>query len=74
MNLTPRQIIAIGAAIVFGVPIIVGLVVGHFFGFWPGVASGGIVLLLIAFLARRQLMKRVREEEKHSETGDRDDA
>lgn len=67
-NLKSSQIILIGAAIVFGVPITVGLVVGHLFGFWLGVASGGLVLLLVLFLGHRHMMKMVREQEK----GERD--
>ena len=60
-NLTQGQIIVIGAAIVFGLPICVGLGVGHFFGLWFGVASGGLVMLFIAYLARRW-MKRVNKQ------------
>lgn len=52
-NLTHTQIIVIGVAALFGLPICVGLVVGHFFGFWPGVVSAGLVLLLIAYVAQR---------------------
>jgi membrane protein implicated in regulation of membrane protease activity len=63
-NLKPSQIIIIGAAIVFGVPIIVGLVVGHFFGFWAGFASGAGLLLFVAYLGHRELMRRAREQEK----------
>ena len=35
-NLTYGQIIAIGVAFLFGLPICVGLAVGHFFGLWFG--------------------------------------
>jgi len=63
-NLKPSQIIAIGAAIVFGLPIAVGLVIGHFFGFWFGVASGGIALLFVAFLGHRHMVKMAKEQEK----------
>jgi len=66
-NLTPLQIVAIGAALVFGIPIAVGFVVGHFFGLWLGVASGGSVLLFIFIIAHRQLMKRTREEKETKE-------
>jgi hypothetical protein len=52
-NLTHSQVIAIGSAIVFGLPICVGLVVRHFFGFWLGVAAAGLVLLFIGYLAQR---------------------
>jgi len=57
-NLTHAQIIVIGAAIVLGLPICVGLVVGYFFGLGLGVGSGALVLLFIAYLAQRW-MKRV---------------
>ena len=62
-NLTTRQIIAIGAAIIFGLPICVGLVVGHFLGFWFGVALGGLVLLFIAWLAKRWIKGTKQEKE-----------
>ncbi len=67
-NLTQAQIIVIGAAIVFGLPICVGLVVGHFVGLWFGVASGGSVLLFIAYLAQRR-MRRISKQNK--EDGDK---
>jgi Na+/H+ antiporter NhaC len=56
-NLTTGQIITIGVTIVFGLPLCVGLVVGHFLGFWFGVASGGLVLLFIAYLAQRWMKR-----------------
>jgi hypothetical protein len=52
-NLTHNQIIAIGSAILFGLPLCAGFVAGHFLGFWPGVMSGGLVLLFIVYLAQR---------------------
>lgn len=73
-NLKPSQIIAIGAAIVFGPPIIIGFIACHFLGFWLGVAISGIALLAFLFIMRRYLMKRARDQEKEAETEDRDDA
>ena len=61
-NLTHTQIIAIGSAIVFGLPLGVGLAVWHFFGFWLGVAAAGLVLLFIGYLAQRWV-KRVNKKE-----------
>jgi len=62
-NLTHIQIIVIGVAILFGLPICVGLAIGYFFGFGFGIASGGLVLLLIAYLASRW-MKKVSKQDK----------
>ena len=62
-NLTHGQIIVIGAAIVFGLPICVGLAVGYFFGFVLGVGSGALVLLFIAYIAQRW-MKRIGKQDK----------
>ena len=69
-NMTQTQIIVIGAAIVFGLSICVGLAVGYFLGFWFGVASGGLVLLFIAYIAQRW-MKRMGKQDKEGgdETG-----
>ena len=62
-NLTHIQIIVIGVAILFGLPICIGLAIGYFFGFWFGVASAGLVLLLIAYLAQRW-MKKISKQDK----------
>jgi hypothetical protein len=62
-NLTHTQIIAIGSAIVFGLPICAGLVVRHFFGFWLGVAAGGLVLLFIGYVAQRWVKRASKKED-----------
>jgi len=62
-NLTTGQMIAIGVAILFGLPICVGLVAWHFLGLWLGFTSAGLVLLLIAYLAQRW-QKRISNEGK----------
>ena len=64
-NLTHAQIMVIGTVIVFGLPICVGLAIGYFFGFWFGVASAGLVLLFIAYLAQRW-MKKITKQDKDS--------
>ena len=69
MNLTTSQIIAIGVGILFGVPLIVGIVVGHFFGFWPGVVAGGTVLLVIAFVAQRYMNKASKRQRENRDGG-----
>lgn len=66
-NLTHTQIMVIGMAIVFGLPTCAGLVVGYFFGLWLGVASGGLVLLLIAYLAQRWLKRMGKQQEEDKE-------
>jgi len=68
-NLKPSQIIVIGAAIAFGLPTAVGLVVGHFFGFWLGVTIAVLIFAFVMFLAHRQLMKGAQEQKRE----DRDD-
>ena len=52
-NLTRGQTIFIGVAALFGVPICIGLVVGHFAGFWIGLLSTVIAIAVIAAIAQR---------------------
>jgi uncharacterized membrane protein len=66
------QIIVIGVAIIFGLPICVGLAVGHFFGFWLGVASSGLVVLVVLFMAHRRIIKLAQQQETQLDTKDRD--
>lgn len=47
MNLTPNRIIIIGAAVVFGIPIAIGIVVGHFHGWLIGVIAEVALLVFI---------------------------
>lgn len=62
-NLTPVQIIIVGATIVFGVPIAVGIVVGYFFGFWLGVLVGGLIFVGVLMLGHRRLTEMKRDKE-----------
>jgi len=48
MNLKPIQIIAIGAGFVFGLPILIGLIVGNRLGFGAGVFTGFLILGLVS--------------------------
>lgn len=57
MNLNPTQIIIIGAAVVFGVPMAAGIVISHFFGSVNGLIAGVLMFLLILVLAQRRLMR-----------------
>ena len=57
MNLNPVQIIVIGAAAVFGLPIAAGLVAAHFLGAVNGLIVGFIVFALIITMAHSKLKK-----------------
>ena len=63
-NLKPIWIITIGGAIVFGLPTAVGLIVGHFFDLWLGIAVGVLIFVLVIFVAHRQLIKRAEQQER----------
>ncbi len=56
-NLSYQQIIVIGVACLFGIPICVGLVIGHFMGFWSGLATFALVIFIIALVAQRWWQK-----------------
>lgn len=57
MNLNPTQIIVIGAAVVFGLPIAAGLIAAHFLGAVNGLIVGVVVFALILTIAQRKLRK-----------------
>lgn len=71
VNLTPRQIIAIGAAIIFGPPIVLGLVLGYFVDWFAGIGGGMLLFLVIFAIAQTEICKRLRgvkdpqDEDKH---------
>lgn len=67
INLKQRQIIAIGVACLFGIPICIGLVVGHFVGFWVGVVATVVAIAVIAYIAQRWWQKQQKQ------NGDKDD-
>ena len=67
-NLSYRQIVAIGIAAVVGLPVCVGLVVGHFLDFWFGVVAGVLVLLFLMWLAQRHV-KRMGKRERDNGQG-----
>jgi len=60
-NLKPSQTIAIGVACLFGIPICIGLVVGHFVGFWVGVVTTIVAIAFIAYIAQRWWQRQVRQ-------------
>jgi len=57
MNIKPIYAILIGAAIVLGFPIIVGLIAAHFTGIEIGVATGLILLVIILIMGHRYMVK-----------------
>jgi len=60
VNLTPRQIIAIGAAIVFGLPAIIGIIVGHFKGWFAGIVAAVVVFVIVVIVAQAVITKRLK--------------
>ena len=58
MNLTPIQIIIIGCTVVFGIPIAVGIVMGHFLGGPVGFIAGVTLFAAILTIAHKQLTKK----------------
>jgi hypothetical protein len=67
-NLTPQQITIIGAAIVFGVPLALGIVVAHFTSPGGGIFSGVLMFVLILLLAWRQLKAAARQNKKEDDS------
>lgn len=57
MNLNPTQIIIIGVVFVFGIPIVAGIIISHFFGSVNGLIAGLVIFLLILVMAQRKLMR-----------------
>ena len=70
VNLTPRQIILIGAAIVFGPPLLLGILLGHFVGWFTGIGAGIILFLVIVAIASVEIRKRL-EQHKDSQNDDK---
>jgi Flp pilus assembly protein TadB len=60
-NLTRGQIILIGVAALFGIPICIGFAVGYVAGFWTGVVATVVAIAVIAFIAQRWWEKKVRQ-------------
>lgn len=64
MNMpNPSQLVVIGIAIVFGVPIIAGIVIGHFFGFGTGLFAGVVLCALILAIAHRRTARQGKDKE-----------
>lgn len=62
MNLSPRQIIAIGAAVVFGPPTLIGFVVGYFVGWFGGIIAGAVAFVLVLIVAQAEITRRLKEQ------------
>ena len=63
-NLSPQQIIAIGAAIAFGLPVVTGIIVAHFHGLGGGIFSGLLVFVVIVAVAQRRLKQSGKDQNK----------
>lgn len=61
VNLTKNQIIAIGALVVFGPSIVIGFVVAHFGGWFPGVLAGIAMFIVVVIIAQAEIGKRLKE-------------
>jgi putative Mn2+ efflux pump MntP len=72
-NLSPQQILIIGAAIVFGLPVVIGLIVGHFYGGRAGIFSGLLLCVLILFMAHRKIMAQARRQKNEKSDEEKDD-
>jgi len=66
-NLKPSQTITIGVACLFGIPICIGIVVGHFAGFWVGVVTTIVAIAFIAYIAQRWWQKQQNKGKKDDE-------
>lgn len=70
-NLTRGQMIFIGVAGLFGIPVCIGFVVGYKAGFWGGVLATVLSIAIIASIALRWSRKRVRQN-KEDDNGSKD--
>ena len=64
-NLTRGQVIAIGIAALFGVPICIGIAIGYVLGFWVGVLVTVVAIATVAFIALRWWQRKAEREDKH---------
>lgn len=60
-NLTRGQIIFIGVAALFGIPICIGFAVGYLAGLWAGVLVTVVAIAVIAFIAQRWWQRRQKQ-------------
>jgi len=70
-NPTQRQMVAIGVACLFGIPICAGIAVGHFAGFWAGVIVAVLTIVIIATIAQRWWNKQAGQKGKDNDKGTR---
>ena len=69
-NLTQRQTIALGIVFLFGIPICIGIVVGHFTNFLAGLGITVLAIIIIAYITQRWWNKKA---SKNKEEDDRED-
>jgi len=63
-NLTHGQTIVVGIAALFGIPVCVGLVVGHFLDVWAGVLVAVVIIAAVATIALRWSGKQAERRDK----------
>lgn len=71
-NLTRRQIIAIGAAVVFGPPILIGYLVGWAAGWFPGIIAGTVAFVLVLAVANVEVRKWLHNQSNKRDEGGED--
>jgi len=59
----PAQLIAIGIGIIFVTPVLLGLLVGHFFGTFVGAATGILWFAGVVAVGWRHMGKQAKDKE-----------
>lgn len=57
MSLRPGEMVALGIAIVFGIPILATFILAHFFDFWTGAVVGIVIFVIIVAIGQRHMKK-----------------
>lgn len=70
MNLTKNQVIVIGALVVFGPAVVVGLVTAHFGGWFPGILAGIAMFLVVLIIAQAEIKRRLKAMQEKQEAQD----
>ena len=59
----PAQLIAIGIGLIFVTPVLLGLLVSHFFGAFVGAATGILWFVGVVAVGWRHMMKQTKDKE-----------